>query len=133
MRSIIGILLLTFLFSSCQKETEPVVPPIEIRPEVKLISPTLYLHYHPGSEIIISGEAIAGAMLHGYDVMVFDRKTRDTLFHDNGHAHANRFNFSDTMVHDHSIAYEAQAYVKVYVNHDHDFIADSVDFYLLAQ
>lgn len=132
MRKIFSLVVLVVALSACEKETDPVIAPEVIKPMVKLITPVIHQHYHPGM-VIISGEASAGALLHGYDLMIFDRKTRDTLFKDNGHAHALTFTFSDTMVHGLLTDYDAQAYVKVYVDHDHNFIADSVDFYLLAQ
>jgi hypothetical protein len=132
MTKIFSLLVLAVGLSACEKETDPVIVPEVVKPMVKLITPTIHQHYHPGT-VIISGEASAGAMLHGYDLMVFDRKTGDTLFKDNDHAHGLSFTFSDTMVHGLLADYDARAYVKVYIDHDHNYIADSVDFYLLAQ
>jgi len=90
-------------------------------------------HYHPGDTILLSGMASAPEMLHDYDVLIFNKENGDTLFHEHGHAHGTSITFEHKLVNPGDEEYYIQAFIKVYTNHDKDFVADSVDFHYLVK
>ena len=77
--------------------------------------------------------ASAPEMLHDYDVLIFNKENGDTLFHEHGHAHGTSITFEHKLVNPGDEEYYIQAFIKVYTNHDKDFVADSVDFHYLVK
>lgn len=132
MRKIFILTIVSVLAFSCQKEE---MTGTEETPgaTVKLSSPAVHAHYHPGDTVWIMGKANSPDMMHGYDVMIFDKMSMDTVFHAHSHAHGTELDISEFTVNPGNKEIHTQAYIKVYIDHEKNFVADSVDFHYLIQ
>lgn len=132
MKSILYIFLAASTLFACKKDEKPA--PVETpKAKVDLISPKLHQHCHPGDTIWLEAVATAPEMMHGYEVYIFNKDNGDTLFHEHGHAHGQELQIKEFTVNPGLEELYSQAYVKVYIDHEHNFVADSVDFHCLIQ
>jgi hypothetical protein len=71
-----GAVVLLALFAGCAKHRGDVLPPLVPTATLSFSSPTAWAGFSPGDSVLLSGLAIAPAVMHGYDISV--HKAGDT-------------------------------------------------------
>lgn len=88
------LLLLTFLFFSCQKNDTPPVNQETVA--INISSPAPQEIFAVGDTVYMKASVIANAELHGYELKITDTVNGFILFDEAQHAHSDNFTINDT-------------------------------------
>lgn len=120
-----GILLLSVI-CACKKGEQPTAE--QPTATIVITNPQPGQEIKGGTEVAIQAQIKGDVNLHGYEVIIVNKQSSDTLFETNSHTHAKELQVNEVWIDTLSQAADLEVYIKTELNHEGASVTKKVSF-----